>query len=86
MFAAIREQLQIRDDRIQLLECALRTVVVNLRRSPEKAPAVATFARAVIRGASLQDAANEAEKAGDPTSIVEATIPATGHAATEGEG
>lgn len=77
-FAAAREQIDGKDRRIKLLECALVTVSANLRRSPDKAPAIIVFVSAIMRGLSLRDAVAEAEKVGDPVPIVEATIPATG--------
>ncbi|MEH3121145.1 MAG: hypothetical protein PGN16_04060 [Sphingomonas phyllosphaerae] len=77
-FAAARDHLAEKDQRIQFLETAMATVFVNLRRAPEKAMAVATFASAIIRGVSVQEAVAEAEKADDPSSIVEVTTPSQG--------
>ncbi|MEH3121130.1 MAG: hypothetical protein PGN16_03980 [Sphingomonas phyllosphaerae] len=77
-FAAARDHLAEKDQRIEFLEAAMGTVFVNLRRAPEKAMAVATFASAIMRGVSLQEAVAEAEKADDPSSIVEVTTPSQG--------
>ena len=70
---AIRDRLASKDQRIELLECALATVAANLRRAPDKGPAVAVFASAILRGRTLMEAVSEAEQVGEPASIVEVT-------------